>query len=56
MKTTSGLIQTNFSALLSWKWNSHRDIKGRTGLISENEIDETSDDIQYEFEELLKYL
>jgi len=30
-----------------------RNIKGRTGLISENEIDEVSDDIQFEFEELL---
>lgn len=30
-----------------------RDIKGRTGLISDNEIDEISDDIQGEFEELL---
>jgi len=30
-----------------------RDIKGRTGLISENDIDETSNDIQDEFEELL---
>ena len=30
-----------------------RDIKGRTGLISENEIDDISDDIQCEFEELL---
>ncbi|CAA6810637.1 MAG: Unknown protein [uncultured Sulfurovum sp.] len=30
-----------------------RDIKGRTGLISNNEIDEISDDIQSEFEELL---
>jgi len=30
-----------------------RDIKGRTGLISDNEIDEISDDIQCEFEELL---
>ncbi len=30
-----------------------RDIKGRTGLISENEIDEISDNIQGEFEELL---
>ncbi len=30
-----------------------RDIKGRTGLISENEIDEISNDIQDEFEELL---
>ncbi|SFV58379.1 hypothetical protein MNB_SV-12-628 [hydrothermal vent metagenome] len=30
-----------------------RDIKGRTGLISDNEIDEISDDIQSDFEELL---
>ncbi len=30
-----------------------RDIKGRTGLISDNEIDEISDNIQGEFEELL---
>jgi len=30
-----------------------RDIKGRTGLISDNEIDEISDDIQCEFEVLL---
>jgi predicted ATPase len=30
-----------------------RDIKGRTGLISENEIDEISDNIQEDFEELL---
>jgi len=30
-----------------------RDIKGKTGLISDNEIDEISDDIQCEFEELL---
>ena len=30
-----------------------RDIKGRTGLISDNEIDQISDDIQFEFEELL---
>ena len=30
-----------------------RDIKGRTGLISENEIDEISDDMTYAFEELL---
>ncbi|CAA6811082.1 MAG: Unknown protein [uncultured Sulfurovum sp.] len=30
-----------------------RNIKGRTGLISDNEIDEISDDIQFEFEELL---
>jgi hypothetical protein len=30
-----------------------RDIKGRTGLISDNEIDEISDTIQSDFEELL---
>jgi len=30
-----------------------RDIKGRTGLISDNEIDESSDNIQGAFEELL---
>ncbi len=30
-----------------------RDIKGRTGLISDNEIDEVSNDIQFDFEELL---
>lgn len=30
-----------------------RNIKGKTGLISDNEIDEISEDIQYEFEELL---
>jgi len=30
-----------------------RDIKGRTGLISDNEIDEISDDMTYAFEELL---
>jgi len=30
-----------------------RDIKGRTGLISDNEIDEISDNIQGEFEEIL---
>ena len=30
-----------------------RDIKGKTGLISENEIDNISDEIQDEFEELL---
>ena len=30
-----------------------RDIKGRTGLISENEIDEISDEMTYDFEELL---
>ncbi|CAA6819849.1 MAG: Unknown protein [uncultured Sulfurovum sp.] len=31
-----------------------RDIKGNTGLISENEIDEVSDEIAYEFDELLE--
>ena len=31
-----------------------RNIKGRTGLISENEIDEVSDEIAYEFDELLE--
>jgi hypothetical protein len=30
-----------------------RDIKGRTGLISENEIDEISDEMACDFEELL---
>jgi len=30
-----------------------RDIKGRTGLISDNEIDDISDDMTYAFEELL---
>jgi SOS response regulatory protein OraA/RecX len=30
-----------------------RSIKGRTGLISDNEIDEISDDMTYTFEELL---
>ena len=31
-----------------------RDIKGRTGLISENEIDDISDDMACDFEELLE--
>lgn len=31
-----------------------RNIKGRTGLISENDIDDISDDIASEFEELLE--
>ncbi|CAA6816368.1 MAG: Unknown protein [uncultured Sulfurovum sp.] len=42
----------NFSAYYL-KDGEARDIKGRTGLISDNEIDEVSDDIEFEFEELL---